>query len=79
MEDYGDGGAFPEIQVAQYPLNMGKKSSGVRHIVPLMNAHLFIFLFSSLWLNPLRSYKCLYETHDKYHWYSLVLLTSLSN
>ncbi|XP_043484968.1 puff-specific protein Bx42 [Leptopilina heterotoma] len=24
-EDYGDGGAFPEIQVAQYPLGMGMK------------------------------------------------------
>ena len=28
LEDYGDGGAFPEIHVAQYPLNMGKKKSG---------------------------------------------------
>jgi len=30
-EDFGDGGAFPEIHVAQYPLNMGKKgaSSGI--------------------------------------------------
>ena len=26
-EDYGDGGAFPEIPVAQYPLDMGRKSS----------------------------------------------------
>ncbi|KAF6218937.1 hypothetical protein HO133_005480 [Letharia lupina] len=26
-EDYGDGGAFPEIPVAQYPLDMGKKPS----------------------------------------------------
>jgi len=26
IEDYGDGGAFPEIQVAQYPLNMGKEN-----------------------------------------------------
>jgi len=24
-EDFGDGGAFPEIHVAQYPLNMGRK------------------------------------------------------
>jgi len=24
LEDFGDGGAFPEIHVAQYPLNMGK-------------------------------------------------------
>ncbi len=27
LDDYGDGGAFPEIMVAQYPLNMGAKSS----------------------------------------------------
>ncbi|KAL5614182.1 hypothetical protein BROUX41_000020 [Berkeleyomyces rouxiae] len=27
QEDFGDGGAFPEIPIAQYPLNMGKKSS----------------------------------------------------
>ncbi|ORY00480.1 hypothetical protein K493DRAFT_278710 [Basidiobolus meristosporus CBS 931.73] len=26
-EDFGDGGAFPEIHVAQYPLNMGRKTS----------------------------------------------------
>ena len=24
VEDFGDGGAFPEIHVAQYPLNMGR-------------------------------------------------------
>jgi len=24
-EDFGDGGAFPEIHVAQYPLDMGRK------------------------------------------------------
>ena len=28
QEDFGDGGAFPEIPVAQYPLDMGKKNSG---------------------------------------------------
>jgi len=27
-QDYGDGGAFPEIPVAQYPLDMGRKGSG---------------------------------------------------
>ncbi|GAP91744.1 putative snw protein 1 [Rosellinia necatrix] len=26
--DFGDGGAFPELPVAQYPLQMGKKGSG---------------------------------------------------
>lgn len=34
IQDYGDGGAFPEIHVVQYPLNMGRpgktsKVSGV--------------------------------------------------
>ena len=29
LEDYGDGGAFPEIHVAQFPLNMGKKKTTV--------------------------------------------------
>ena len=27
-KDFGDGGAFPEIHVAQYPLGMGKTKSG---------------------------------------------------
>ncbi|KAI0024535.1 SKIP/SNW domain-containing protein [Xylariomycetidae sp. FL0641] len=27
QEDFGDGGAFPEVPVAQYPLGMGKKGS----------------------------------------------------
>ncbi len=27
LEDFGDGGAFPEIPVAQYPLDMGKKGA----------------------------------------------------
>ncbi|KAF4511142.1 hypothetical protein G6O67_002965 [Ophiocordyceps sinensis] len=27
QEDFGDGGAFPEVLVAQYPLEMGKKSA----------------------------------------------------
>ena len=25
LEEFGDGGAFPEIHVAQYPLDMGRK------------------------------------------------------
>ncbi|KAF2101415.1 hypothetical protein NA57DRAFT_72858 [Rhizodiscina lignyota] len=28
QEDYGDGGAFPEVPVAQYPLDMGRKTTG---------------------------------------------------
>ncbi|GAV03005.1 hypothetical protein RvY_13496 [Ramazzottius varieornatus] len=27
VEDFGDGGAFPEIHIAQYPLDMGRKKS----------------------------------------------------
>ncbi|KAF4461220.1 SNW 1, partial [Fusarium albosuccineum] len=27
QEDFGDGGAFPEIPIAQYPLDMGKKGA----------------------------------------------------
>lgn len=28
LADFGDGGAFPEVAVAQFPLNMGKKDAG---------------------------------------------------
>jgi SNW domain-containing protein 1 len=34
-EDYGDGGAFPEIPVAQYPLDMGKKSTASNNALAL--------------------------------------------
>lgn len=27
QEDFGDGGAFPEIHVAQYPLDMGRPAT----------------------------------------------------
>jgi SNW domain-containing protein 1 len=32
-EDFGDGGAFPEIHVAQYPLDMGRKNKASTAIV----------------------------------------------
>jgi SNW domain-containing protein 1 len=37
VEDFGDGGAFPEIHVAQYPLDMGRKKKAVTStsVVPL--------------------------------------------
>ena len=37
LEDFGDGGAFPEIPVAQYPMNMGRKGPGSnnRSLIPL--------------------------------------------
>ena len=34
-EDYGDGGAFPEIPVAQYPLDMGRKSSSTSNALAI--------------------------------------------
>ncbi|KAI9818364.1 MAG: mRNA splicing protein [Phylliscum demangeonii] len=34
-EDYGDGGAFPEIPVAQYPLDMGRKTSSSSNALAL--------------------------------------------
>ena len=34
IEDYGDGGAFPEIHITQYPLDMGRSSlSGDTRVV----------------------------------------------
>ncbi|KAK6523859.1 mRNA splicing protein [Arthrobotrys megalospora] len=30
VEDYGDGGAFPEIPIAQYPLEMGRKPTATK-------------------------------------------------
>lgn len=36
VEDFGDGGAFPEIHVAQYPLDMGRKqTSADQQVVPI--------------------------------------------
>ena len=34
-EDFGDGGAFPEIPVAQYPLDMGRKGTGSSNALAL--------------------------------------------
>ncbi|KAF2663509.1 hypothetical protein BT63DRAFT_121114 [Microthyrium microscopicum] len=34
-EDYGDGGAFPEVAVAQYPLDMGRKSTSASNALAL--------------------------------------------
>ncbi|KAL8840856.1 MAG: hypothetical protein Q9205_000696 [Flavoplaca limonia] len=34
-EDFGDGGAFPEIPVAQYPLDMGKKTAASSNALAL--------------------------------------------
>ncbi|MCJ1352978.1 MAG: mRNA splicing protein [Icmadophila ericetorum] len=34
-EDYGDGGAFPEIPVAQYPLDMGRKMSSTSNALAI--------------------------------------------
>jgi len=34
-EDYSDGGAFPEIPIAQYPLDMGKKKSSKSNAIAI--------------------------------------------
>mmetsp|Transcript_31576 Transcript_31576/g.55543 ORF Transcript_31576/g.55543 Transcript_31576/m.55543 type:complete len:608 (+) Transcript_31576:121-1944(+) len=34
-EDFGDGGAFPEIHTLQYPLNMGRKDRAADAVTPL--------------------------------------------
>lgn len=34
-EDFGDGGAFPEIPVVQYPLQMGKKGSETSNAITI--------------------------------------------
>jgi SNW domain-containing protein 1 len=34
-EDFGDGGAFPEIPVAQYPLDMGKKGASTSNALAI--------------------------------------------
>jgi len=34
-DDYGDGGAFPEIPLAQYPLDMGRKASTTSNALAL--------------------------------------------
>lgn len=35
VEDFGDGGAFPEIPIAQYPLDMGRKASSSSNALAL--------------------------------------------
>jgi len=35
LADFGDGGAFPEIHVAQYPLDMGRSAGSHQKVVPL--------------------------------------------
>eukprot|EP01068_Selenidium_serpulae_P012937 Selendium_serpulae@DN5899_c0_g1_i3.p1 len=35
QDDFGNGGAYPEVPVSQFPLNMGKKPSASGKVVPL--------------------------------------------
>ncbi|KAL5059404.1 hypothetical protein RYX36_031008 [Vicia faba] len=42
VEDFGQGGAFPEIHVAQYPLDMGRNKSlntGSKILPVIVDAH----------------------------------------
>lgn len=34
-EDYGDGGTYPEVHVAQYPLELGRKKKTSSNAVPV--------------------------------------------
>ena len=38
FQDFGDGGAFPEIAVAQYPLGMGQKKSSSNALAVQLDA-----------------------------------------
>lgn len=42
-EDFGDGGAFPEVHVAQYPLDMGKKKVFIMLFTNFLNLSIFLF------------------------------------
>src|SRR2546422_792201 len=35
IDDFGDGGAFPEIHVAQYPLDLGRKQEKKSNALPV--------------------------------------------
>jgi hypothetical protein len=47
LDDYEDGGAFPEINLAQYPLEMGKKKA--------------VFFELKVWTNENRQHQTLYK------------------
>ena len=38
LQDFGDGGAFPEIHIAQYPLGMGMKKSSSNALAVQLDA-----------------------------------------
>lgn len=38
QQDYGDGGAYPEIHVAQYPLLMGKQKASSNSLTKTLDA-----------------------------------------
>lgn len=40
--DFGDGGAFPEIHVTQYPLDLGRKDGGSQRSPPCARALGFV-------------------------------------
>ncbi|RYH21076.1 hypothetical protein EON65_21580 [archaeon] len=35
LEDFGDGGAYPEIHIVQYPLNMGRPGQKSTAVIPV--------------------------------------------
>ena len=38
LQDYGDGGAYPEVHVAQYPLMMGKQQTSSNALTKTLDA-----------------------------------------
>lgn len=46
--DYGDGGAYPECPVAQYPLELGRKRKVSERLQNILNVHELTASSSSL-------------------------------
>ncbi|KAM7274633.1 hypothetical protein ACFE04_016499 [Oxalis oulophora] len=64
VEDFGDGGAFPEIHIAQYPLDMGREKSkpGLKILPVTVDAHGNVAYDAIVKLNE-NSKKTVYSQH----------------
>jgi len=62
QEDYGDGGAYPEIHVAQYPLDMGRKDATSEKTLPVQLDAEGRIKFDSV-VNPSGNYK---KVHSRF-------------
>ncbi|KAJ0960595.1 hypothetical protein J5N97_001520 [Dioscorea zingiberensis] len=64
LEDFGDGGAFPEIHVAQYPLGMGRKpEKPCSKILPLTVDSQGKVSFDPIMKQYENAYKIVYSQH----------------